>query len=69
VTGDDGTQLVDESTNVDIDDSFNAVDQSVNDSYNVDDSLNTDASDDDLIDVDNSANQNDLSDDDVVDIA
>ncbi|MGH9234843.1 MAG: hypothetical protein ACRD0R_16060, partial [Acidimicrobiales bacterium] len=64
-----GTQLVDESTNVDIDDSFNAVDQSVNDSYNVDDSLNTDASDDDLIDVDSSANQNDLSDDDVVDIA
>jgi hypothetical protein len=69
VTGDDGTQLVDESTNVDIDDSFNQVDQSVNDSYNVDDSGNIDASDDDVIDVDNSANQNDLSDDDVIDIA
>jgi hypothetical protein len=41
----------------------------VNDSYNVDDSFNTDASDDDLVDVDNSVNQNDLSDDDAVDIA
>jgi hypothetical protein len=40
----------------------------VNDSYNVADSGNVDASDDDGIDVDNSLNQNDLSDDDVIDV-
>jgi hypothetical protein len=64
VAGDDATQNVDQSTT--ITDSYN--DQSVNDSYNVTDSGNVDASDDDGIDVDNSLNQNDLSDDDVIDV-
>jgi hypothetical protein len=40
----------------------------VNDSFDVEDSFNLDASDDDLVDVDNSANQNDLSDDDAIDV-
>jgi hypothetical protein len=64
VAGDDATQTVDQSSTVT--DSFN--DQSVNDSYNVADSGNVDASDDDGIDVDNSLNQNDLSDDDGLDV-
>jgi hypothetical protein len=66
VAGDDATQTVDQSYTETITDSYN--DQSVNDSYNVADSGNVDASDDDGIDVDNSLNQNDLSDDDVIDV-
>jgi hypothetical protein len=66
VAGDDATQSVDQSYTETITDSYN--DQSVNDSYNVADSGNVDASDDDGVDVDNSLNQNDLSDDDVIDV-
>jgi len=66
VAGDDATQTVDQSYTETITDSYN--DQSVNDSYNVADSGNVDASDDDGIDVDNSLNQNDLSDDDGLDV-
>jgi hypothetical protein len=66
VAGDDATQTVDQSSTQTITDSYN--DQSVNDSYNVTDSGNVDASDDDGLDVDNSLNQNDLSDDDVIDV-
>ncbi len=66
VAGDDATQTVDQSYTETITDSYN--DESVNDSYNVADSGNVDASDDDGIDVDNSLNQNDLSDDDVIDV-
>ena len=66
VAGDDATQTVDQSYTETITDSYN--DQSVNESYNVADSGNVDASDDDGIDVDNSLNQNDLSDDDVIDV-
>lgn len=66
VAGDDATQNVDQSSTQTITDSYN--DQSVNDSYNVTDSGNVDASDDDGLDVDNSLNQNDLSDDDVIDV-
>ena len=66
VAGDDATQSVDQSYTETITDSYN--DQSVNDSYNVADSGNVDASDDDGIDVDNSLNQNDLSDDDGLDV-
>ena len=66
VAGDDATQTVDQSYTETITDSYN--DESVNESYNVADSGNVDASDDDGIDVDNSLNQNDLSDDDVIDV-
>jgi hypothetical protein len=66
VAGDDATQTVDQSYTETITDSYN--DQSVNDSYNVADSGNVDASDDDGLDVDNSLNQNDLSDDDGLDV-
>jgi hypothetical protein len=66
VAGDDATQTVDQSSTQTITDSYN--DQSVNESYNVADSGNVDASDDDGIDVDNSLNQNDLSDDDGLDV-
>jgi hypothetical protein len=66
VAGDDATQTVDQSYTETITDSYN--DQSVNDSYNVADSGNVDASDDDGVDLDNSLNQNDLSDDDVIDV-
>ena len=66
VAGDDATQTVDQSYTETITNSYN--DESVNESYNVADSGNVDASDDDGIDVDNSLNQNDLSDDDVIDV-
>jgi hypothetical protein len=66
VAGDDATQTVDQSYTETITDSYN--DESVNESYNVADSGNVDASDDDGIDVDNSLNQNDLSDDDGLDV-
>ena len=66
VAGDDATQTVDQSYTETITNSYN--DESVNESYNVADSGNVDASDDDGIDVDNSLNQNDLSDDDGLDV-